>query len=326
MSLQQPDGSTSLSTTLICSLAFSLAVVPGSVSFTALCRELDAQTHARQSYDHLRQGQLAEAEREIRESIRLAPDNPLYHSALAGILHRSQRLEECAAEYSKAFEGLPENSSGRQKISAQLEQVDLELGAELAKIGRDKEGLSMASTAAQRFPESAAIQQMLGFFQTKQRMNVAAVSSYARALSLDASSAEASLGLGMAQSGAGMYHEAIATLEAGAKRFPNKALHLQALGVVLLESGDRDRAVAAFEEALKLDPTLGESHLQLANTALDEGDLRLATQHLRAAVASTPSDSRVHFALARLYRRTGDREAADREMKAWEDTRTVRPR
>lgn len=319
-------GESSLSTTSICSLAFSLVVLSGSLSSTLVAVELDAQAHARQSYDHLRQGQLTEAEREIRESIRLAPDNPLYHSALAGILHRSQRFEECAVEYSKAFEALPDNSPGRQKIGAQLEQVDLELGAELAKNGRYKEGLSMSSIAAQRFRESAALQQMLGFFQTKQRMNVAAVGSYTRALSLDPSSAEASLGLGMAQSGAGMYQEAIATLEAGANRFPNKALHLQALGVVLLESGDRDRAVATFEEALKLDPTLGESHLQLGNTALDKGDLRLATEHLRAAAASTPSDSRVHFALARLYRRTGDREAADREMKAWEDTKAVRSR
>src|SRR4051794_14206175 len=97
--------------------------------------------------------------------------------------------------------------------------------------------------------------------------------SYKRALALDPSSAEASLGLGMAQSAAGMYQEAVATLESGAKRFPRNALHLQALGVVLLKTGEQDRAVAMFEAALNIDGALAESHLQLGNLALEAGDL-----------------------------------------------------
>src|SRR5947209_16089158 len=113
----------------------------------------------------------------------------------------------------------------------------------------------------------------------------------------------------MAQSAAGMYLDAIATLEAGVGKFPGSALHLQALGVVLMESGARERAEAQFEGALKLDSTLGESHLQLGNLALERNDLQNAAQHLQAAAAVLVGDSRVHFALGRLYRRTGDTEA-----------------
>lgn len=302
---------------------FSWAVLFGNLSLILQAADTEAQGHARQSYEYVRQGQFSEAEREIRESIRLVPDDPLYHSALAGILHRMNRLEECASEYSKALEALPGNSPVRQKIAEQLEQAELEAGAQLGKAARYSEGLAWSAKAAERFPESARVMQMLGYFQTKLRMNVAAVKSYRRALDLDPSSAEASLGLGMAQSAAGLTKEAVSTLEAGVKRFPDNALHLQALGVVLLDNADADRAPKMFEAALKLDANLAESHLQLGNLALQKGDLPSARQHLLAAVAAAPGDSRIHFALARLYRRAGDTEAAAREMKAFDEMKAI---
>ena len=101
---------------------------------------------------------------------------------------KSGRLQECAAEFAKAMDSIPENSPARQRIALQLEEVSLELGADLGRKAQYKDGLAIASDAARRFPDSARVYQMLGFFQTKQRMNVAAVTSYRRALSLDSSS------------------------------------------------------------------------------------------------------------------------------------------
>jgi Flp pilus assembly protein TadD len=53
-----------------------------------------AETHARQSYALSQQGRLPEAEQEMREAIRLAPRNPLYHSALGGLLAKDEKLSE----------------------------------------------------------------------------------------------------------------------------------------------------------------------------------------------------------------------------------------
>ncbi len=86
--------------------AFSWAVLFGSLRLTLVAADTDAQSHARQSYEFVRQGQPQEAEREIRESIRLAPDDPLYHSALAGIFHRTRRLEAEAADIHAALADL----------------------------------------------------------------------------------------------------------------------------------------------------------------------------------------------------------------------------
>ncbi len=282
----------------------------------------EAVAHARKSYELSRQGKTAEAEQEIRESIRLAPENPLYHSALAGLVQKTGNLEEAKAEFEQALDSNL-NETLRSRLSDSLEQVDLELGAQLGTAGRYSAGLAVATDAARRFPKSARVFQMLGFFETKRQLNLNAVKSYSRALELDPSSTEASVGLGMAQSAAGMPTEAQRTLEAGIARFPRDAMHYQALGVVLLqlsESGEADptRARAMFEAALKINPALAESHYQLGNLALQKGDLNAAKEHLQLAEKSAPDDSRIHFAMSRLYRREGNTAAAQQEMAAFQ--------
>jgi Flp pilus assembly protein TadD len=207
-------------------------------------------------------------------------------------------------------------------ILAEAQLQDLNLGAQLAHAGQYREGLRVASSAAQRFSNDARVFQMLGYFQTKLQLNRDAVRSYARALQLDPASSEASVGLGTAQFSAGLENEAIQTLERGIAQFPDDATHYQALGVVLLRVAEegRDtkaRAESMFEKALRIDNALPEAHYELGAIALQANDIRTAEDHLLAAERSAPHDSRIHFALARLYRMQGKLEAADQEMKAF---------
>jgi Flp pilus assembly protein TadD len=207
-----------------------------------------------------------------------------------------------------------------QLPEAQLQ--DLNLGAQLAKAGRYRDGMRIASSAAQRFPNDTRVFQMLGYFQTKLQLNRDAVRSYARALQLDPASSEANVGLGTAQFSAGLEDEAIRTLEKGLVKFPDDATHYQALGVVLLRVSEQGRDTKAragsmFEKALRIDSALPEAHYELGAMALQANDFRTAEDHLLAAERSAPNDSRIHFALARLYRMQAKPEAADQEMKAF---------
>lgn len=282
-----------------------------------------AQTHARQSYEHARQGNLTEAEREIRESIRLEPENSLYHSALGGILQRVGRLDDCAAEYGQAMDSSVSNEPVHAQIASRLEQVYLQIGADSARNGNFTAGLTTATQASRRFPGSAKVLQMLGYFQTKKHMNVVAVGSYQRAVELDPSSAESLVGLGIALSAAGWNAKAVSTLESGITRFPRDPMQYQALGVLLLQTPaprpvDIERAKSILKAALKLDASLSEPHYQLGNLALQNGQLDEARAHLLAAASAAPFDTRVHFALARLYRRAGDPDRAAHEMQTFE--------
>lgn len=211
-------------------------------------------------------------------------------------------------------------SLAAQDVQADALRHDLETGAALAKAHRYKNGLALARTLVARFPDSAPAHQMLGFFETKCQENIAAVASYRRALDLDPDSPGAAIGLGIAQSAAGMDQDARHTFEAAIARFPQNPIPYQALGTLLLKLSDAGQAQPAqaermFAAALALDPTLAESHYQLGNLALARGDCPDALQHLQAAVRSRPQDSRVHFALARVYRRLGQQADAARETE-----------
>ena len=309
-----------------------------------------AREHAYKSYEFSRAGDLAKAEQEMRVALELAPRNPLYHSGLGGILSREGKLGEARESFEKAIQLDPGATAIRSRLAAvtvelarsqarkgladeairlleRATEIDpsnelacLELGALLADAHRHNAGLAIATAAAGRFSHSARAYQMLGFFQMKLQQNVAAAGSYARAVSLDAQSADASVELGIAQSAAGMTEEATRTFEAGIRRFPDHALHYQAYGVLLAnlsESGQAplSRAVEMLEVALRHDASLAESHYQLGSIALEKGDLDQAREHLERAAQQAASDSRVHFALSRLYRRLGRATDAAAELE-----------
>lgn len=280
-----------------------------------------AETHAHQSYTLAREGRLPEAESEMREAIRIAPQNPLYHSALAGLFSKGGKLNDAKSEFEKALDLNPVQAV-RVQLLERLKEVDLKFGAQLGQAGRYRDGMRLASSAAVRFPDDAQVFQMLGYFQTKLQLNKDAVRSYSRAVELDPSSPEASVGLATSQFSAGLENDSVRTLEAGIARFPDDATHYQALGVILLQLSEhgrntKGRARTMFEKALRLNGALAESNYQLGRIELDSNEMDSAEAHLLAAERTAPLDSRVHFVLARLYRKRGNADESEREMKAF---------
>lgn len=315
--LRQTPFSMSISRLLRIAAVFACALARAGQS-----ADSEAQVHARQSYELARRNSLAEAITEMREAIRLSPENPLYHSALAGLLSKQNELAGAKTELELAL-GLKPSERVRTVIEQRLEQTDLQLGETLARRGQLQEGLAVASDAAKRFERDSKVWQMLGYFQQHLQLNNLAVQSYRTAVKLDPASAESNVGLATAQFAAGTEAEAVRTLEAGIEKFPEDPAHFQALGVVLLRLSESGEDTAArsremFERALRLDPTLSEAHYELGMSLLRANNLSAARQHLLSAEASAPNDSRIHFALANLYRKAGQAADSEREMQAFE--------
>ena len=276
----------------------------------------EAMARARHAYELARGGQLDEALAELAEAVRIAPSNSLYRSALGGIYERAGKLEEAVAAFAEAVRLDPANPA----LSAHLESVSLDWGAALARSRRFRAGLAHARVTAGRFPKSARAYLMLGLFQTRNQQNLAAVTAYRRAVELDPESADASIGLGVAQSSAGLVKEAEATFEAGLKKFPKDAMHRQAYGVLLArmaESGEAPagRAVKMLGSALALDPSLAEAHYQLGSLVLAGNDAASATVHFEAAARNGLDDSRLHYSMARALRRLGKTDESARHME-----------
>jgi tetratricopeptide (TPR) repeat protein len=286
---------------LICSL-LAVAVEPP-----------EAMQHARASYELAKRGDLAAAAEEMRISIRLAPENPLYLSALGGIVSRQGNLQEARECFSRAVKIDPQNP----KLRSQLEQVSLDLGEQLAKQRRFKAGALLAEDAGREFPESARVQQMLGFFRMRNHQNPAAVDAYGRALSLSPESGDINVGLGIAQTAAGMLAQAAQTLQAGITKWPNDATQYQAYGVLLLRMADEgsaseDHGAEMLRKALSLDVSLSEAHYQLGNRALRQGKTDDAIEHLSMALRNGDQSSKVYFALSRAYRAAGNSQESEK--------------
>ena len=266
----------------------------------------EAMQHARASYELSKRGDLTGAAEEMRIAVRLAPENPLYLSALAGIAARQGNKEEAK----ECLERAVELDSRSPALQSRLEEVSLDLGADLAKQRRFKAGVTLAESTVNRFPESARAQQMLAFFLMRNHQNPAAVEAYRKALSLSPESSDINVGLGIAQTMAGLLPQAVQTLEAGIRKWPAAAMHYQAYGVLLLRMAEEgtaseDRGVQMLRKALAIDSSLSEAHYQLGNLAVSRGDANDAIEHLLTALHNGDQSSKVHFALSRAYRAAG---------------------
>jgi tetratricopeptide (TPR) repeat protein len=280
----------------------------------------EAMTLARRAYELARAGRSEEAAASLQEAARLAPGNALYRSALGGIYERQGKLEEAVA----AFQEAVRLDNANAKLREHLESVSLDYGAVLARAHRYRAGLVLARQTAAQFPQSSSVYLMLGLFETRNQQNLAAVSAYRRALELNPESAEASAGLGMAQSSAGLTKDAEATFQAGLKKFPKDAMHRQAYGVLLVKLAEtgaakRVRAVEMLKSALKMDPSLAEAHYQLGGLALADDDAATAAREFAMAAGNGLDDSRLHYAYARALRRLGNDQEAGRHLELFRE-------
>ena len=151
-----------------------------------------------------------------------------------------------------------------------------------------------------------------------------AVDSFSRALQLDPSSADASIGLARAQFGSGMTQQAEQTLERAIANFPNKApleLELAQLLLKQAETGDEGagaRAEQLLKSAVALDDTLAEAHYQLGELELARGQAQRALIHLEKAAKLNPTSAKTHFALSRAFRRLGRNEEAAKQAALYD--------
>jgi tetratricopeptide (TPR) repeat protein len=270
---------------------------------------------ARHAYELARAGDFDGALADLDQAARIAPANALYRSAMGGLLERQGKCEPAVAAFREAVRLDPLNP----KLLEKLESVSLEWGAMLARDKRFRAGLAHARQTAAQFPKSPRAFLMLGLFETRNQQNVLAVEAYRKAAALDPDSADASVGLAVAQSSAGLVKDAEVTLTAGLERFPKDAIHRQAYGVLLAkmaESGSAtvDRAVELLRQALAIDPSLAEAHYQLGAIALAGEDAAAALQEFEAAARNGLDDSRLHYGMARALRRLGRQQEAALQM------------
>jgi Tfp pilus assembly protein PilF len=115
---------------------------------------------------------------------------------------------------------------------------------------------------------------------------------------------------GMKALGANQLPSAEQHLEAAIAAFPGYTRAYNALGVVRMRRGEKDKGVADFQKALALHPDYAEALVNLARVRLQEKNTAEAERLLARAIASDPNSADALVLLANLQLEQGRYEEA----------------
>jgi tetratricopeptide (TPR) repeat protein len=99
-----------------------------------------------------------------------------------------------------------------------------------------------------------------------------------------------------------------------------------ALGGIALSQSDPDRAFAHYQRAYKLDPNEVQAQLGMAKLLMMQQKPQEAIKYLRAAVGSDPLNGETHYRLGLAYRDLKQTEAAEKEMRLFQEIKQAKDR
>lgn len=218
-----------------------------------------------------------------------------------------QRLNQARAEH------LAGNLDvARQQYDTALQEApgDPELlhlrGALAWQLGQLDEAAALVEQALVHRPDFATALNTFGVIAQSQNRQREAANAFAKALALSPRAVGYAANLAASLFELGDNDQAVAQLQALARRAPDSASAHRALGDGLLRAGDAVRAIDSYREALARAPTDGEIRFALAHALQVQGNPEAAIDHYEAILAQQPSHARALQNLGRAYSDTGD--------------------
>jgi tetratricopeptide (TPR) repeat protein len=208
----------------------------------------------------------------------------------------------------------------------------VDLGKLCLKENSLDKGLEVVKRGVTRHSRSAALFELKGELESRQGLHAPSVESFKQAVRLDPRSADALLGLALAQTNLLQDKDAVASFEKGLKLFPRDARFYAEYGKVLLlpwASGEipeaGTRAERLLERAIQLDPSLAMAQFELGSLLVRSQRAADALPHLERAAKLDDRNAQVHFVLARAYRALGRTQDAEREMLLFQRLQATTP-
>ncbi len=271
----------------------------------SVCREVLARAPLNAEALHLsglirRQlGDVADAERYLRQSIQLQPTRAEFHSNLGNLLRAEGRLHEARASYERAVSLDPRHRVAR-----------LGLARLLSELGEHAAAEAQARTLVQRNEADSEAWSALGTALRSQRKMSEAESAYRAATKLRPDYAAAHHNLGALLAETNRAAEALEALDrARALGVTGRELALNR-GHALLKLYRLEEAETAYAEAVALAPHDLDAQRSLAQLRFMMGDPKFA-RDLVAACAAYPQAIGLQVLLAEVVRNAGDLKSAE---------------
>jgi tetratricopeptide (TPR) repeat protein len=227
-------------------------------------------------------GHPEEAERNVREALRLRADLPEGHYNLGIIFHRRGQLEEARQQYVEALRLLPEFGEAHNNLGNVLRQT-----------GRLAEALREGEAAVRLAPKLAEAHMGLGQSLEATGRLAEATAQFREALRLGLDGAELHYDYATALHQMNRLEDAAAEYTEALRQQPNyPEAHIN-LGDALQRMGRSDEALAHFQEALRLKPDYADAYYYLGNALEGMGRLQEAIPQYMAALRLNPRDAAV---------------------------------
>lgn len=235
------------------------------------------------------------------------------YNLLAWCYHKKGKSTDAMTVFNQAISRIPPTESEYLKLGNALLRNRLFPAAE-----------KVANKMIEMSPNSEAAYRLRGSSELELHNCNEAIQSFTQALKISPDSAEAHLGMALAQWCFGTTSEAKLTFEEGLRRFPRHIAHYTQYAHMLLElaeTGDQAaeaKAVAVLQTAISIDGSDAEAHYLFGNFLLRKSKLQEAVKELESAARLDPASSKAHYALARAYSRLGRDQIASQEMEAFQ--------
>lgn len=172
-------------------------------------------------------------------------------------------------------------------------------------------GLAHLPSSYRLLVQKGAILEKLGRFSEAEAI-------VRRASKLQEDNSVAVLSMGIIQTHAGEFQDAIDTLSSAIKVFSSNFQMQYYLGIALEQTLEHNtRAAEAFRQAIRLNPSFADSYYHLAKLYL-QNDPKLAEENLLACLRLDPHHLSAEYSLGRLYLKTGRRDQGRALVEAFE--------
>lgn len=249
---------------------------------------------------HRRLGDLAAAERQIREAIRIDPSKAVFHNSLGAILRQANRLGEAENCYRQALTVWEAYAEARYNLGLLLEST-----------GRLDEAIECQRLTLAYQPAYVRARSRLGVLLHRRGDLLAAHEVLAAAAAAEPTLFEAQYYLGWVLADQGRHDEALAALRRAQALRPDSFEVEQALANTLRDAGQHEAALDQYWRLLELRPERAATHEELNKLAWASGRRDLYLQSFEHARARRGEDPELLAMQAAFHLRQEDYAAAE---------------
>jgi Tfp pilus assembly protein PilF len=215
---------------------------------TQMAHDKKARAHYNAGIDHMRQGKLALAIRELSAGLQTSPEDPWIHWAIAEAYRQKGRVDESEHHLLRALE-----------IRPGFQQARLNLSALYVQMGRYDEAIAHADILLDdpTFPVPWKALTNRGWAQYKLGQSQAARTSFEAALEYNENHWRSVLALGILDAESGQRIEALEQFERVIDLEPGSLAEAEAnyrIGEIYVSLGNRERAVQHLTAAAAKEP------------------------------------------------------------------------